>query len=221
MFIKYCVFFLKFCDFSQLCQLWGSAGVLPAWCVCTHTDWHQGKTEKGKTPENLKIFEKKQYLMNTLYIVGNRDKPASEYSWTRKRTWGSGCGRSLSQPPSSLEGSRLIKICICCVASPQQLYALTHYGPSHLQSHYLIIDLDYNLFVVIFSAFFVLKMIMYIFSELFFFLSVMNNVESKVLLINNAVRYVRIDIFSNAFRESLYYFHFRLHTLIKKEKKPV
>ena len=31
-FIKYCVFTLKFCDFSELC----SAGVLPAWCLHTH-----------------------------------------------------------------------------------------------------------------------------------------------------------------------------------------
>ena len=31
--------------------------------VCTH----QGKTEKGKSPKYFKIFEKTQYLMNTLY----------------------------------------------------------------------------------------------------------------------------------------------------------
>ena len=35
-FIKYCVFSLKFCDFSELCQFCCRAGVLPAWCVYTH-----------------------------------------------------------------------------------------------------------------------------------------------------------------------------------------
>ena len=35
MFIKYCVFSLNFCNFSELCQLCCSAGVLPAWCVYT------------------------------------------------------------------------------------------------------------------------------------------------------------------------------------------
>ena len=63
-FIKNCVFSLKFCDFSELCQFCCSAGVLPAWCVYTH--WHRGKTEFG-------IFKKKigktQYLMNTLYMA--------------------------------------------------------------------------------------------------------------------------------------------------------
>ena len=35
-FIKICVFSLKFCDFSELCQFCCSAGFLPAWCVYTH-----------------------------------------------------------------------------------------------------------------------------------------------------------------------------------------
>ena len=56
MFIKYCVFSLEFCDFSELCQFCCSAGVLPAWCVYIHTD----------TEGKQKIFEKTQYLMNTL-----------------------------------------------------------------------------------------------------------------------------------------------------------
>ena len=34
-FIKYCVFSLKFCAFSELCQFCCSAGFLPAWCVYT------------------------------------------------------------------------------------------------------------------------------------------------------------------------------------------
>ena len=63
-FINYCVFSLKFCDFSDLCQFYCSAGVVPACCVYTH--WHRGKTEKGKSLEYSKIFQKTQYLMNTL-----------------------------------------------------------------------------------------------------------------------------------------------------------
>ena len=55
-FIKYCVFSLKCCDFSELCQFCCSAGVLPAWFVYTH--WHRGKKEKGQSPEYLKIFGK-------------------------------------------------------------------------------------------------------------------------------------------------------------------
>ena len=35
-FIKYCVFSFKCCDFSELCQFCCSAGFLPAWCVYTH-----------------------------------------------------------------------------------------------------------------------------------------------------------------------------------------
>ena len=53
-FIKYCVFSLKFCDFSELCQFCYSAGFLPAWCVYTH--WHRGK----QSSEYLK--------KNTLYV---------------------------------------------------------------------------------------------------------------------------------------------------------
>ena len=67
-FINYCVFSLKCCDFSELCQFCCRAGVLPAWCVYTH--WHQGKTEKGQSPEYFKIFGKKtRYLMTTLCLV--------------------------------------------------------------------------------------------------------------------------------------------------------
>ena len=35
-FIKYCVFSLKFWDFSELCQFCCSAGFLPAWWVYKH-----------------------------------------------------------------------------------------------------------------------------------------------------------------------------------------
>ena len=49
-------FFLKICDFSELCQFCYKAGVLPALYVFTH--WHRGKTEKGQSPEYFKIFGK-------------------------------------------------------------------------------------------------------------------------------------------------------------------
>ena len=59
-FIKYCVFSWKCCDFCELCQFYCSAGVLPAWYV--YTRWHRGKTESG-----VLIYSKKtQYLMITL-----------------------------------------------------------------------------------------------------------------------------------------------------------
>ena len=50
-FIKYCVFSLKFCDFSELCQFCCSAGFLHVWFVYTH--WHWRKTEKGQNPEYI------------------------------------------------------------------------------------------------------------------------------------------------------------------------
>ena len=46
-------FSLKFCDFSEPCQFCCSGG---ARCVYTH--WHQGKTEKGQSPEYSKILWK-------------------------------------------------------------------------------------------------------------------------------------------------------------------
>ena len=49
-------FSLKIRNFSELCQLCCSAGVLPAWCVYRHC--RRGKAEKGKSPEYFKIYEK-------------------------------------------------------------------------------------------------------------------------------------------------------------------
>ena len=46
-FIKYCVYSLNLCDFSELCQFCCSACVLPAWWMYTH--WHRGKTEKTES----------------------------------------------------------------------------------------------------------------------------------------------------------------------------
>ena len=51
-FIKYCVFSLKFFEFSELCQFCCSAGVLPAWRVYTDTEGKQ-------SPENM--------LKNTIF----------------------------------------------------------------------------------------------------------------------------------------------------------
>ena len=62
-FIKYCVFSLKCCDFSELCQFCCNAGVLPAWCVYTHTDT-KGKQRKARVRNILKSLEKTQYIMN-------------------------------------------------------------------------------------------------------------------------------------------------------------
>ena len=58
MFIKYCVFSLKFCDFSELCHASSAAALvfyLPV--VCTHTDT-RGETETGQSPEYFKILGK-------------------------------------------------------------------------------------------------------------------------------------------------------------------
>ena len=68
MFIKYCVFSLRCCDFSELCLFCCSTGVLPACCVYTH--WHRGKTEKGQSQEYFKIFGK-----NTIF----NEHPVSTY----------------------------------------------------------------------------------------------------------------------------------------------
>ena len=71
-FIKCCVFSLKFCDFSEPCQFCWSAGVLPAWWVYTH--WRRGKTEKSQSPEYFKIFGKHTH------------KPTQETTKNRKNT---------------------------------------------------------------------------------------------------------------------------------------
>ena len=65
-FIKYCVFSLKFCEFSLFGQFCCSVGVLSAWCVYAH----RVKTEKDQSPEYSKIFGK--HLMKTLYVSALR-----------------------------------------------------------------------------------------------------------------------------------------------------
>ena len=52
-FIKYCVFSLKFFEFSELCQVCCSAGVLTVWWVYTHTDT-EGKQRKIRVRNILK-----------------------------------------------------------------------------------------------------------------------------------------------------------------------
>ena len=66
MFIKYCVFSLKCCDFFLNS---GSAAALVFYLpvVCTHIDT-EGKQSKAKVRNIFKNLEKTQYLINTLYI---------------------------------------------------------------------------------------------------------------------------------------------------------
>ena len=54
------VFFLKILLFFWTLQVRYSDGVLSAWCVYTH--WHRGNTEKGRSPEYFKIFEKQHNI---------------------------------------------------------------------------------------------------------------------------------------------------------------
>ena len=54
-FIKYCVFPLKCCDFSELCQFFCSAGVLPA------NIW---KSESNQSSEYIFKFSKKTTKFN-------------------------------------------------------------------------------------------------------------------------------------------------------------
>ena len=69
-FIKYCVFIFKCCDFLN------SASSAPALvfylpCVCTLNDTEE-KQAKARLRNILKSLKKTQYLMNTLYILINQ-----------------------------------------------------------------------------------------------------------------------------------------------------
>ena len=66
-FIKYCVFSLKFCDFLNSAS---SAAALVFYLpgVCTHTDT-EGKQRKVRVRNIPKSLGKTQYLMNTLYDI--------------------------------------------------------------------------------------------------------------------------------------------------------
>ena len=67
-FIKYCVFSLKCCDFSELC-FWCSADVWPAIVSSVYTLTPRGNRVRSETGKYFKIFEKTQYLINTLYLT--------------------------------------------------------------------------------------------------------------------------------------------------------
>ena len=90
-FIKYCVFSSKCCDFSELCQFCCSAGVLPAWCVYTH--WHQGKTEKDQSPAYSKIFGKNTLYNNNkiscfaFFQSSSHNEHHFIFDWRRRRWW--------------------------------------------------------------------------------------------------------------------------------------
>ena len=58
-FIKYCVFSLKFWIFLNSASSAAIAGLLPALCVYTR---HRGRTEKGQSPEYFKISGKKHNI---------------------------------------------------------------------------------------------------------------------------------------------------------------
>ena len=67
LFINYCAFSLKRCDFSELCQFCCSAGVLPAWRVYTIHTLTQRENRERPVFGIFQNFKKKQYSMNTLY----------------------------------------------------------------------------------------------------------------------------------------------------------
>ena len=66
-FIKYCVFFLKFCYFLYSAS---SAAALEFYLpgVCTHTDTKR-KQRKARVRNILKYLKRTQYLMNILYFL--------------------------------------------------------------------------------------------------------------------------------------------------------
>ena len=75
MFIKYCVFSLKLCDFSELCQFCCSAGVLSAisWSKHEVRCTHRGKTERGQSLEYIFKFSifNEHPVRKTLVVASN------------------------------------------------------------------------------------------------------------------------------------------------------
>ena len=68
MFLKYCVFSLRFYDFLNSAS---SAAALVFYLpgVCTHR--HRGKTEKGQSPDYFKVFEKNtMFNEHPVFIYG-------------------------------------------------------------------------------------------------------------------------------------------------------
>ena len=56
------VFFLKCCDFSELCQFCCSAGVV--FCHIVYALWYQGETERGQSLEYILKSSKKHNISN-------------------------------------------------------------------------------------------------------------------------------------------------------------
>ena len=94
------VFFLKF---SELCQFCCSADVLPAWRV--YTRWHRAKTGSGKY---IKIFEKTQYLMNTLHVIWYWIRSFNLSSQTSGDMSSSALGGSISMVPGDMLARDLV-----------------------------------------------------------------------------------------------------------------
>ena len=55
-FIKYCVFSFKCCDFSELCQFCCSAGVV--WPAIVYTLWKRVETKRGQSSEYILKYKK-------------------------------------------------------------------------------------------------------------------------------------------------------------------
>ena len=77
-------FFLKYCDFSELCQFCCSAGVLPAWCVCKHT-YTEGKQRKARV-RNILISSEKNTIFNEHPVVYFSNNSATKPYMSKKRS---------------------------------------------------------------------------------------------------------------------------------------
>ena len=82
-FIHYCVFSLKFRNFSELFQLCCSASVLPAWCVYTH--WHQGKQRKARVRKNTIFNEHPVYIVLLPTTKSTYTTRANNAQWRAKQ----------------------------------------------------------------------------------------------------------------------------------------
>ena len=81
--INYCVFSLKFRNFSELFQLCCSASVLPAWCVYTH--WHQGKQRKARVRKNTIFNEHPVYIVLLPTTKSTYTTRANNAQWRAKQ----------------------------------------------------------------------------------------------------------------------------------------
>ena len=60
MLIKYCVFSLKCCNFSDFCKFCCSAGCV--WPAIVYTHWHRGETARVQSPEYILKSSKKHNI---------------------------------------------------------------------------------------------------------------------------------------------------------------